>query len=80
MPEAGKGFHEIPHDREDGPVIVDSVMLDHLSWLSIDTGTAYRAVRSGDSVWALTCAPCDTGGHETAARLVSGAGDPPVMD
>lgn len=61
-------------------MIADSVMLDHPSWLSIDAGTAYRAVRSGDSVWALTCVPCDAGGHVTAACLVSGAGDPPMMD
>lgn len=55
-------------------------MMDHPSWLSIDTGTAYRALRCGASVWALTCAPGDSGAYETAARLVAGAGDRPVVD
>ncbi len=55
-------------------------MTDHPSWLSTDTGAAYRAVRCGASVWALTCMPCGSIGHETAALLVAGAGDPPVVD
>jgi len=61
-------------------VIVSAVMTDHPSWLSTDTGAAYRAVRYGASVWALTCMPCGSIGHETAALLVVGAGDPPVVD
>ena len=61
-------------------MIVAAVMTDHPSWVSTDTGTAYRAVRCGSSVWALTSTPNGSGSQETAARLVSGAGDPPVID
>lgn len=61
-------------------MIVAAVMTDHPSWLSINADTAYRAVRCGASVWALACTPCGSGGRETTAHLVSGAGDPPVAD
>ncbi len=61
-------------------MIVTAVMTDHPSWLSADNGSAHRAVRCGASVWALTCTPAGSGGHDTDAHLVSGAGDPPVID
>jgi DNA-3-methyladenine glycosylase II len=68
------------NDREGAAVIVTAVMTDHPSWLSSDTGTSYRAVRCGTSVWALTSTPIDSGHHETTAHHVSGIGDPPVVD
>lgn len=55
-------------------------MIDHPSWLSAVGGTAYRAVRSGSSVWALSCTPAGSGGYRTAAHRVTGAHDAPVVD
>lgn len=70
-------------------MIVGSVMTDHPSWHSTDTGAAFRAVRCGNAVWALTATLTtsfagDGGGQRTAAdRLsgeVSGSGEEPVVD
>lgn len=61
-------------------MIVTIVITDHPSWLSTDTGAAYRAVRCGTSIGVLTCTPTGSGDHDTTAHHVSGAGDPPVVD
>jgi DNA-3-methyladenine glycosylase II len=61
-------------------VIVDSVMTDHPSWLSTDTGAAFRAVRCGNAVWALTATSAEDGRQHTAADRVSGRGEEPVVD
>lgn len=61
-------------------MIVDTVMTDHPAWLCGDTGTSYRAVRCGVSIWGLTSTPTGSGQHDTVAHHVSGAGVPPVVD
>lgn len=62
-------------------MIVGSVMTDHPSWLSTDTGAAFRAVRCGNAVWALTATRAEDGGRRhTAADRVSGMGEAPVVD
>ncbi len=62
------------------PVIVASVMTDHPAWRPTRVGGAYRAVRCGPAVWVLTSTPGNSGGYDTTAHLVAGAGDPPVAD
>ncbi|WP_246258458.1 hypothetical protein [Amycolatopsis anabasis] len=51
-----------------------TVMLDHPSWLTADDGAAYRAVRSGRSVWAAITCPPETldDGELVRVSLVSG--------
>lgn len=61
-------------------MIVSSVMTDHPSWHDTASGDAYRAVRCGDAVWALTATAAGPAEWKTTADLVSGAGDPPAVD
>ncbi len=65
-------------------MIVGSVMTDHPSWRSTATGAAFRAVRCGNAVWALTATSAtsgeDGGQQHTAADRVSGDGEAPVVD
>lgn len=68
------------HDREDASVNVASVMTDHPAWRPTHAGGAYRAVRCGPAVWALTSTPSNSGCYYTTAQLLAGAGDPPVAD
>ncbi len=60
-------------------MIATAVMTDHPSWLSAGS-TYYRAVRSGDAVWALIAEPSGTGCWQTSVNLVSGHGRQPVAD
>ncbi len=70
-----------PRERkDDAGVIVDSVMTDHPSWLASGTG-AFRAVRCGNAVWAMTVASAEDGCRQrTAVDRVSGDGEAPVVD
>lgn len=52
-------------------MIVNAVMTDHPSWTTTDDGAAFRAVRSGPSVWVLTSKPVDHG-YATSAHGESG--------
>lgn len=61
-------------------MIVRTVMIDHPSWLLTDKDTAYRAVRCGASVWALTCTPVGSRHETTEAHLVAGVAGTPVID
>lgn len=61
-------------------MIVSSVMTDHPSWHYADSGDAYRAARRGDSVWALTSTAAGLDDRKTTAEVVTGEGDPPVVD
>lgn len=62
-------------------MIVDSVMTDHPSWLSIRDGSgAYRAVRYGDAVWTLTATVGSDGRWQTRTHWVSGRGPAPTAD
>lgn len=61
-------------------MIVSSVMTDHPSWLSTDGGAAYRAVRCGGSIWALSCEPAGSRGHRSTVHRVSGTGQAPIVD
>lgn len=61
-------------------MIVASVMTDHPAWRPTQVGGAYRAVRCGPAVWALTSTPSNSGGYDTTAHLVAGMGDLPVAD
>jgi DNA-3-methyladenine glycosylase II len=57
------------------------VMTDHPSWL-VGQQTAFRVVRRGSSVWALSCAPTSgvVASVSSRADLVSGTGALPVSD
>lgn len=60
--------------------MIASLMTDHPSWLPADCGAAYRAVRVGAAVWALTCTIADSGGVDTEAVRLAGRGEKPVVD
>lgn len=61
-------------------MIVADVLLDHPSWLVNDEGVAYRAVRSGSSIWSVTDKSSVDGGRQVQISQVSGSGDVPVLD
>jgi DNA-3-methyladenine glycosylase II len=56
-----------------------AVMTDHPSWITGEDSTTVRAVRSGNSVWALTSSPHGASGPCQVNR-VSGVGDRPTID
>jgi DNA-3-methyladenine glycosylase II len=60
-------------------MIIGSVMTDHPSWLVADDDSTYRAVRSGDAVWALTITRT-CGRLAARAHQVTGRGHEPLLD
>jgi DNA-3-methyladenine glycosylase II len=59
---------------------VPDVMLDHPSWLAAADGTTYRSVRSGESVWSVTCSPVTDTSRRVCLTLVAGVGAAPAID
>ncbi|MGH3937519.1 MAG: hypothetical protein ACRDTG_02625, partial [Pseudonocardiaceae bacterium] len=56
------------------------VLLDHPSWMVNDEGVAYRAVRSGSSIWSVTGTPSVDGDRQVRISQVFGSGTAPVLD
>lgn len=59
---------------------VADVMLDHPSWLVTVDGGACRAVRSGSSVWTVTCSRREGDGRHVYLDQIRGEGPAPVLD